>query len=160
MYFTKIYVFLSFLILLIGCGFSNNDLSETKSFENIVIETPNTKFDLIFKKYLKREFNNQPDKTAKFILKSNISFNTANTLSSNGLNTLKSTKCIVKYSLVDLQSGKVLKSGSFFTFPALSLSSSSLYSNDVSLRHIKERLSLSSAKKLYMHVKLIVQGLN
>ena len=29
--------------------------------------------------------------------------------------------------------------------------------SDVSLDHVKERLSLSSAKKLYMHIKLIIQ---
>jgi hypothetical protein len=156
----KIKFFIIFLFLISGCEYSHNKLTKTNKFENIAIETPNTKFDLIFKKYLKREFNNQPGKTAKFILKSNLSFNSADTLSSNGLNTLKSTKCTVKYSLIDLQTGKVIKSGSFFTFPALSSSSSSLYSNDVSLRHIKERLSLISAKKLYMHVKLIVQALN
>ena len=93
-------------------------------------------------------------------MKSKISFITSNTLTLSGLDVLKSTKGTVNYSLIDLQSGQTIKSGSIVTFPSLSGSSNSLYINDVSLDHVKERLSLSSAKKLYMHIKLITQKLN
>ena len=160
MLFIKINFFISFLILISGCGFSKDNLYTKKKFENVRIETPNTKFNLTFKKHLNRAFNYNPSSVTKFILKSEILFSSSDTLSVSGLNVLKSTKGIVTYSLINLQSGKTIKLGSIVTFPALSASSSSLYSNDLSLEHIKERLSLSSAKKLYMHIKLIIQKLN
>ena len=160
MFFVKINFFIVFLIIINGCGFSQDKLTSTKKLENINIETPNTRFNLILKKNLKRIFSNKSNNITKFILKSKISFISKDTLSSSGLNVLNSTKATVTYSLIDLKSGKTIKSGSFVSFPALSASSSSLYSNDISLIHIKERLSSSSAKKLYMHIKLIMQNLN
>ena len=57
-------------------------------------------------------------------------------------------KATIKYSLSDSKSGKILRSGSVVTFPALSSSSNSLYTNDVSLQHIKERLILNFSKKV------------
>ena len=160
MLFIKIKSLIILLIIINGCGFTQNKLIVTKKIQNISIETPNTKFNLIFKKHLNRTFNYKPSSVTKFILKSEISFTSKETLSVSGLNVLKSTKGNVTYSLINLQSGKTIKSGSIVTFPALSASSNSLYSNDLSLEHIKERLSLSSAKKLHMHIKLIIQKLN
>ena len=160
MLFVKINFFIIFLIIINGCGFTQDKLTSTKKLENINIETPNTKFNLILKKNLERTFSNRPNNVTKFILKSEISFISNDTLLVSGLNVLKSTKATVTYSLIDLKSGRTVKSGSIVTFPALSASSSSLYSNDISLIHIKERLSSSSAKKLYMHIKLIMQNLN
>ena len=159
MLFVKIKFFIIFLILISGCGFSQEKLFTKKKFENIRIETPNTRFNLTFKKHLNRKFNYKPNNVTKFILKSKISFISSNTLSVSGLDVLKSTKSTVNYSLIDFESGQTIKSGSIVTFPSLSASSSSLYSNNVSLDHIKERLSLISAKKLYMHVKLILKKL-
>ena len=160
MFFIKISVFTSFAILMIGCGFSNNQLIKSKKTESIIIETPNSKYNLILKKNLNRIFNNQVRTNPKFILKSNISFTSNETLSSSGSDSLKSTKGEVQYSLIELKSAKVVQSGSIVTFPALSSSSTSLYTKDISVEHIKERLSLTSAKKLYMHIKLIIQRLN
>ena len=159
MLFVKINIFISFLILISGCGFSYKESTKISNIGRVVIETPNTTFNLMLKKNLKRMFI-KPLTTAKFKLKTNISFSSSNSLSVSGLNVLKSTKGTVTYSLIDLKSGKTIKSGSVVTFPALSASSSSLYSNDESLEHIKERLSLSSAQKLYMRIKLIIQKLN
>ena len=140
--------------------FSKYQSTNLKYTNNINIETPNNKYDMLLKKHLDRLFNNQPKKDTNFILKSNISFTSNETLSVSGLDVLKSTKGTVQYSLIDLKSGKILKSGSVVTFPALSSSSSSLYTNDVSLQHIKERLILSSAKKLYLKIKIIMKKLN
>ena len=160
MLFVKINIFISFLILINGCGFSDKELTKTNSIENIVIETPKNKFNLILKKHLNRTFNNETGKEPKYILNSNISFSSSNSLAGSDLNALKTSKGTVTYSLINLKSGKTIKSGSIVTFPALSASSSSLYTTDISLEHIKERLSLSSAQKLYMHIKLIMQKLN
>jgi len=160
MFFIKIKVFICFLLLLSGCEFSKYQSPNLKYTHNINIETPNNKYDILLKKHLDRLFNNQPKKDTNFILKSNILFTSKETLSVSGLNVLQSTKGTVQYSLSDSKSGKILRSGSIVTFPALSSSSNSLYTNDVSLQHIKERLILSSAKKLYLKIKLIMKKLN
>jgi len=160
MFFIRIKVFICFLLLLSGCEFSKYQSTNLKYTHNINIETPNNKYDMLLKKHLDRLFNNQPKKDTNFILKSNMSFTSNETLSVRGLNVLQSTKGTVQYSLIDSKSGKILRSGSVVTFPALSSSSSSLYTNDVSLQHIKERLVLSSAKKLYLKIKLIMKKLN
>jgi len=160
MFFIKIKVFICFLLFLSGCEFSKYQSPNLKYTHNINIETTNNKYDILLKKHLDRLFNNQPKKNTNFILKSNISFTSNETLSVNGLNALQSTKGTVQYSLSDSKSGKILRSGSVVSFPALSSSSNSLYTNDVSLQHIKERLILSSAKKLYLKIKLIMKKLN
>jgi len=160
MFFTRIKLFICFLLLLSGCEFSKYQPTNLKYTHNINIETPNNKYDVLLKKHLDRLFNNQPKNDTNFILKSNISFTSNETLSVSGLNVLQSTKGTVQYSLIDSKSRKILRSGSVVTFPALSSSSSSLYTNDVSLQHIKERLILSSAKKLYLKIKLIMKKLN
>ena len=160
MFFIKIKVFMCFLLFLSGCEFSKYQSTNLKYTHNINIETPNNKYNMLLKKHLDRLFNNQPKKDTNFILKSNISFTSNETLSVSGLNVLQSTKGTVQYSLIDTKSGKVLRSGSLVTFPALSSSSNSLYTNDVSLQHIKERLIFTSAKKLYLKIKLIMKKLN
>ena len=160
MFFIKIKVFICFLLLLSGCEFSKYQSTNLNYTHNINIETPNNKYDLLLKKHLDRLFNNPPKKDTNFILKSDILFTSNDTLSVSGLNVLKSTKGTVQYSLIDTKSGKVLRSGSLVTFPALSSSSNSLYTNDVSLQHIKERLIFTSAKKLYLKIKLIMKKLN
>ena len=81
-------------------------------------------------------------------------------MSVSGLAVLNSTKAVVRYSLVDNSSNTLIKSGSIKTFPALSSSSNSLYSNEESLKHIKERLSQSSAYKLYLLTKVILRKLD
>ena len=160
MFFIKIKVFICFLLLLSGCEFSKYKSTNLKYTHNINIETSNNKYDILLKKHLDRLFKNKPKKDTNFILKSNISFTSNETLSVSGLNVLQSTKGTVQYSLIDTKSGKVLRSGSLVTFPALSSSSNSLYTNDVSLQHIKERLIFTSAKKLYLKINLIMKKLN
>ena len=160
MFFIRIKVFICFLLLLSGCEFSKYQSTNLKYTHNINIETPNNKYDMLLKKHLDRLFKNKPKKDTNFILKSNISFTSNETLSVSGLNVLQSTKGTVQYSLIDTKSGKVLRSGSLVTFPALSSSSNSLYTNDVSLQHIKERLIFTSAKKLYLKINLIMKKLN
>ena len=90
-------------------------------------------------------------------MKANISFTSDETLSVSGTSVLKSTKANTTYSLIDKNSNLLIKSGSINTFPALSSSSNSLYSNEKSIENIKERLSLSSAKKLFILTKMILR---
>ena len=151
-----------FLLFLTTFGCTSYDITKTNSVsEKIVsIETPNDRYNVIFKEYLKRKFDNKKNLKPSFILKADISFNSNETMSVSGLAVLNSTKAVVKYSLVDNGSNTLIKSGSIKTFPALSSSSNSLYSNEQSLKHIKERLSLASANKLYVLTSILLRKLD
>ena len=155
----KIFVF---LLLIISFGCTSYDINRTNSINlsTVSIETPSDRYNVIFKEYLKRKFYNKKNLEPSFILKTDISFNSKETMSVSGLAVLNSTKAVVRYSLVDNGSNTLIKSGSFKTFPALSSSSNSLYSNEESLKHIKERLSQSSANKLYLLTKVILRKLD
>ena len=155
----KIFVF---LLLTITFGCTSYNINETNSInlKTVSIETPSDRYNVIFKEYLKRKFYNKKNLKPSFILKTDISFNSNETMSVSGLAVLNSTKAVVRYSLVDSGSNTLIKSGSIKTFPALSSSSNSLYSNEENLEHIKERLSQSSANKLYLLTKVILRKLD
>ena len=155
----KIFVF---LLLIITFGCTSYDINKTNSvnLRTVSIETPSDRYNVIFKEYLKRKFDNKKNLKPSFILKADISFNSNETMSVSGLAVLNSTKAVVRYSLVDNNSNTLIKSGSIKTFPALSSSSNSLYSNEESLKNIKERLSQSSANKLYLLTRVILRKLD
>ena len=161
MFFIKKIIIFIFLISIFGCasenitkiGYTNN---KSVSIDTTSDESTN-KYDILLKEHLKRKFKNKKSK-ADYILKANISFASNETLSVNGLSVLISTKAVIDYSLIDNNSNLLVKAGSINTFPALSSSSNSLYSNEVSLKHIKERLSQSSANKLYLLTKIILRN--
>ena len=157
MFFIKKAIFLFLILSIIGCA-SNNYIKVSSIDEiTITVDTPTDKYNLIFREYLKRSFNNKKSVKPQIILKANISFSSDETLSVSGTSVLKSTKANITYSLIDKNSKLLIKSGSINTFPALSSSSNSLYSNEKSIENIKERLSLSSAKKLYILTKMILR---
>ena len=160
MFFIKKAIFLFLILSIVGCE-SNNYIKVSSIDEiTITIDTPTDKYNLIFREYLKRNFNNKKSLKPQILLKANISFSSDETLSVSGTSVLKSTKANITYSLIDANSKLLIKSGSIKTFPALSSSSNSLYSNEKSIENIKERLSLSSAKKLYILTKMILRKLN
>ena len=157
MFFIKKVIFLFLFLSIIGCA-SNNYIKVSSIDEiTITVDTPTDKYNLIFREYLKRSFNNKKSVKPQIILKANISFSSDETLSVSGTSVLKSTKANITYSLIDKNSKLLIKSGSINTFPALSSSSNSLYSNEKSIENIKERLSISSAKKLYILTKMILR---
>ena len=157
MFFIKKAIFLFLILSIIGCVSNNNDKVSPFYEMAITIDTPNDKYNIIFKEYLKRNFNNKKSAKPQIILKASISFTSDETLSVSGISVLKSTKANTTYSLIDKNSNLLIKSGSINTFPALSSSSNSLYSNEKSIENIKERLSLSSAKKLFILTKMILR---
>jgi len=81
-------------------------------------------------------------------------------LSVRGLSVLDSTKANIQYRLVEINTEEVIQSGSFSSFPALSSSSSSLYSNEISNEHIKDRLNLISAQKMKLILNVTLSRLN
>ena len=159
MFVFKKLVFIFFIFLINGC--SLNNLEKINDINNISIEihTPKDKYNLYFKENLKRYFYVSDNKT-KYILKTVITFESTKTLSVSGQNVLKSTQAKINYQLTNKNTDTVIKSGTISTFPALSSSSNSLYTKDKSVDHIKERLTKSSAKSLYTHIKIIIRRLN
>ena len=157
MFFIKKTIFLFLILSIIGCVSNNNVKVSPLGEMAITIDTPNDKYNIIFREYLKRNFNNKKNSKPQILLKANISFTSDETLSVSGTSVLKSTKANTTYSLIDKNSNLLIKSGSINTFPALSSSSNSLYSNEKSIENIKERLSLSSAKKLFILTKMILR---
>ena len=157
MFFIKKAIFLFLILSIIGCVSNNNVKISPFDEMAITIDTPNDKYNIIFREYLKRNFNNKKSLKPQILLKANISFTSDETLSVSGTSVLKSTKANTTYSLIDKNSNLLIKSGSINTFPALSSSSNSLYSNEKSIENIKERLSLSSAKKLFILTKMILR---
>ena len=154
--FKKIF-FLSLIILVSGCTLNNFEKSQNINNYSIELVTPNDKYNLYFRENLKRFFNINDSKT-KYTLKTELIFESTKTLSVGGQNILKSTKAKVDYQLTS--KNVIIKSGSIDTFSALSSSSNSLYSQEKSIEHIKERLTKTSAKSLYTHINLIIRRLN
>ena len=156
--FNKIFL-LSLFILISGCALNNFEKNKNINIYSVELNTPNDKYNLYLKENLKRFFYIN-DSNTKYILKTEITFASTNTLSISGQNILKSTKARVDYQLTNKDTNVVIKSGSINTFPALSSSSKSLYSQEKSIDHIKERLTQSSAKSLYRRINLIIRRLN
>ena len=151
--------YLILITFISGCTLNNFEKIQNNNNYSIEIDTPNDKYNLYFKENLKRYFYVNDNET-KYILKTGISFESTKTLSVSGQNVLKSTKARINYQLTNKIKNVVVKSGSISTFPALSSSSNSLYTQEKSIEHIKERLTKSSAKSLYTRINFIIRRLS
>ena len=160
MFFIKKTIYLFFFLIIFGCTSSDFVKINSINEKNVTIETPDDKYNIIFKEYLKRKFHNLSNIKPHFVLEAEITFNSTGTLSVSGSSVLDSTRATIEYSLINKSSNLLIKSGSIKTFPALSSSSNSLYSNQRSLEHIKERLTESSANKLHILTKIVLSKLN
>ena len=147
------------IILVNGCSLSNFEKKQNLNNFSFEIETPNDKYNVYLKENLKRFFHINDNKT-KFILKTNITFESTETLSVSGQNILKSTKGKINYELINKNTNIIVKSGSINTFPALSSSSNSLYTQEKSSEFIRERLTKSSAKSLYSRITIILRSIS
>ena len=152
-------IFLFMIILVNGCSLSNFEKKQNLNNFSFEIETPNDKYNVYLKENLKRFFHINDNKT-KFILKTNITFESTETLSVSGQNILKSTKGKINYELINKNTNIIVKSGSINTFPALSSSSNSLYTQEKSSEFIRERLKKSSAKSLYSRITIILRSIS
>ena len=159
MFIFKKLIFLILIILISGCTLNNFEKIQNINNNSIEIDTPNDKHNLYFKETLKRFFYVSDIKT-KYILKTRITFKSTETLSVSGQNILKSTKARINYQLTNKITKIVIKSGSITTSPTLSSLSNSLYTQEKSIEHIKERLTKSSAKTLYTRINIIIRRLS
>ena len=158
MFIFKKLVFLIIFILINGCTLGDFEKKQDINSFSIEINTPNDRYNIYLKENLKRFFYTN-DTQNKFILKTEITFDSTKTLSVSGQNILKSTKAKINYQLINKNKNIIVKSGSINTFPALSSSSNSLYAQENSIEFIKERLTKSSAKSLYSRIKIILRRL-
>ena len=153
-------LFVFFILLISNCSLTKLQKFEDKINYSIEIDTPRNKFNTYLGEHLKRLFFVKDNLKKNYVLKSNVTFQSTDTLSVNGNNKLKSTKAKIEYQLIDKNTNKIIKSGSFFTNPALSSTSSSFYTQQKSIEHIKERLVKSSANSLFMRIKVTLRKLN
>ena len=160
MFFFKKIIILCFILSMSACSSQNLKETANQSGFSIKIETYDDKYNILLKENLKRFFTTKSNSYKKYKLNTNIIFQSSNTLSVSGTNVLKSTKATINYYLRNNETNDIIDSGSINTFPALSSSSSSLYTQQKSIDHIKERLINSSAKSLYMHIKIIISKLS
>jgi len=160
MYIFERLILICFIFFINNCSFNNVEKIEQTNNYSVQIETPNDKYNTYFKESLKRLFYETNNNTELYVLKASITFQSTETLSVSGTNVLKSTKAKINYQLENKNANKILKSGSISTFPALSSSSTSLYSQEKSIDHIKERLTKSAVNSLYMHINIIMRKLN
>ena len=158
MFIFKKLIFSILIIIISSCTMNNLENFKKISNYSIQIETPDDKYNLYFRENLKRFFQINDNKK-NYVLKTKIFFETTKTLSVSGQNILKSTKARIEYQLINKDTN-VVKSGSMKTFPALSASSNSLYTQGKSIEHIKERLTKSSAKSLYARINIILRRLS
>ena len=153
-------IFIILIILLSNCSINNLSKKNVLKNVSILIETPDDRDNVLLKENLRRLIKSNQNSQLKYILKAKISYSSSETLSVRGLNVLNSTKATVDYSIIDQSTGNLLKANSFTSFPALSSSSNSMYSNEKSIDQIKERLNLSSAEKLNLLLKITLSRLN
>ena len=155
----KILLICSFFFIF-SCSLSNKNLPVNSNINLITIETPNDRDNILFNEYLKRAFKPINDVSHKFLLETSISYSTTNALSISGLNSLNRTTGIVNYKLYSKETNKLIKSGSINSFTSIGSTSSSLYTNDINLKFIKERLNLNASIKLKNYLNIILRRLS
>tara|TARA_B110000967_G_C18772258_1_gene503756 strand:- start:329 stop:838 length:510 start_codon:yes stop_codon:yes gene_type:complete len=155
----KILLICSFFFI-ISCSLSNKNLPVNSNINLISIETPNDRDNILFNEYLKRAFKPINDVSHKFLLETSISYSITNALSISGLNSLNRTTAIVNYKLYSKETNKLIKSGSINSFTSIGSTSSSLYTNDINLKFIKERLNLNASIKLKNYLNIILRRLS
>ena len=155
----KILLICSFFFI-ISCSLSNKNLPVNSNINLISIETPNDRDNILFNEYLKRAFKPISGVSHKFLLETSISYSITNALSISGLNSLNRTTAIVNYKLYSKETNKLIKSGSINSFTSIGSTSSSLYTNDINLKFVKERLNLNASIKLKNYLNIILRRLS
>ena len=153
--------FLLILVILFinGCVSSNNNFNNLNKISFSGSNKLKSYDDYVFQEHLKRIFKTEIDKPKMYSLKTSIIFESSNALTSINLTTLTKTQATVTFEIYDLKTQKILKSGSIKSSPAIGSTSSSLFSNDINLKHIRERLNKSLALKLSKYLNLIIPKL-
>ena len=101
---------LQILIILLFFGCSNlNNIDKTPPSVNLIVNED--KYSLILKHYFYKNFRTYNKNLARFNVETNLSFNTTNTLSISGNNSLNIIKGMIDYKVFDRSKTKLIKSG-------------------------------------------------
>ena len=146
----KIILLISILLLFFGCV-NSNSVAKKPPLVNLVVQQD--KYSLVFKNQFYNNFETYDKSLAKFIVETNLSFNTSNALSNNGSNELNIIKGTVDFKIFDKINSKIIKTGSISS--SINTGSvSSLYSVDENNNFAKERIAKYLASKLYRKILL------
>ena len=141
---------ISIILLFFGCGNMNN---MTKSPPSVDLTVNLDKYSLILKHHFYKNFKNYDKTLAKFIVETNLTFNTSNALSNSGNNNLNIIKGTVDFQIFNKSKTKLIKSSSISS--SINTGSvSSLYGIDENNNFAKERISKYLASKLYRKILL------
>ena len=146
----KIILLIYIVSLFFGCSNTNN-VVKNPPLVNLIVHQD--KYSLIFKHQFYNNFETFDKNLAKFIVETNLSFNTNDALSSNGNNKLNIIKGTVDFKIVDKINSKIIKTGSISS--SINTGSvSSLYGVDENNNFSKERIAKYLASKLYRKILL------
>ena len=146
----KIILLISIVLLFFGCSNANN-VAKNPPLVNLVVQQD--KYSLIFKHQFYNNFKTYDKNLAKFIVETNLSFNTSDALSNNGNNKLNIIKGTVDFKIFNKINSKIIKTGSISS--SINTGSvSSLYSVDENNNFAKERIAKYLASKLYRKILL------
>ena len=146
----KIIFFISIVLLFFGCSNTNN-VAKNPPLVNLIVQQD--KYSLIFKHQFYSSSKVYDKNLAKFIVETNLSFDTSNALSNNGNNELNIVKGTVDFKIFDKINSKIVKTGSISS--SINTGSvSSLYSVDENNNFAKERIAKYLASKLYRKILL------
>ena len=146
----KIILLISIVLLFFGCSNINN-VAKNQPLVNLIVQQD--KYSLIFKHQFYNNFEAFDKNLAKFIIKTNLSFNTSDALSNNGNNKLYIIKGTVDFKIINKINSKIIKTGSISS--SINTGSvSSLYSVDENNNFAKERIAKYLASKLYRKILL------
>ena len=146
----KIIFLISIVLLFFGCG-NTNYVTKNAPLVDLVVQQD--KYSLIFKHEFNNNFETYDKSLARFIVETDLSFNTNNALSNNGNNTLKIIKGTVNFKILNKINSKIIKTGSISS--SINTGNvSSLYSVDENNNFAKERIAKYLANKLYRKILL------
>ena len=146
----KIILLIPIVLLFFGCSNTNN-VDKNLPLVNLIVQQD--KYSLIFKRQFYNNFKTFDKNLAKFIVKTNLSFNTSDALSNNGNNKLNIIKGTVDFKIFNKINSKIITTGSISS--SINTGSvSSLYSIDENDNFAKERIAKYLASKLYRKILL------
>ena len=138
------------VLLLYGCSNTTN-VAKKPPLVNLIVQQD--KYSLIFKHQFYNNFETFDKNLAKFIVETNLSFNTSDALSNNGNNKLNIIKGTVDFKIFNKINSEIIKTGSISS--SINTGSvSSLYSVDENNNFAKERIAKYLASKLYRKILL------
>ena len=152
--------FLLILVILVinGCVSSNNKLN---TISLATIKSSEIYDNYVLREHLNRIFQSETNNPKTYLLKASIGFGTKETLTTSNFSSLYLNKTIatLSYELYDIKTNKILISGYLKSSPAIESINTSLFSNDINVKHVKERLNKNLALKLSRHLSLFLSKL-